>query len=136
MTKTKSKILIIEDECSLRKALADKFTKEGFMVIEAKDGEEGLKLALKEKPDLILLDIIMPKMDGITMLGKLREDKWGKDVRVIILTNLEDENKVMESVQKGAYDYLIKSDWKLEDVVKKAKEKLASYYWLKTWLKH
>ncbi len=117
-------ILIIEDEVSLRNALRDKFTREGFRIIEAKNGEEGLETALREHPALILLDIVMPKMDGMTMLSKLREDTWGKDAKVIMLTNLSDSEKIAESGEKGVYDYLVKSDWKIEDLVHKVKERL------------
>ncbi len=75
-TQTK-KILVVEDDVPELNALRDKFTREGFSILTAKNGEEGLAIALREHPDLILLDIIMPVMDGITMLVKLREDSWG-----------------------------------------------------------
>lgn len=118
------KILIIEDEDVLIDALFDKFTGSGFEVIKAKDGQEGYTSAIKHHPDLILLDIIMPVMDGMSMLEKLRSDPWGKDVKVILLTNLSDPGKVKQSLSKGVRDYLIKSDWKLDDIVKKVREKL------------
>lgn len=118
------KILIVEDEPGLLNALVDKFTHEGFVVLSAKDGQEGLEVALPEHPDLILLDIIMPVMDGMTMLRDLRKDPWGKNVPVILLTNLSEAEKVAESLSQGVYYYLVKSDWKLEDIVKKVKEKL------------
>jgi len=122
-TQTK-KILVVEDDVPELNALRDKFTREGFSILTAKNGEEGLAIALREHPDLILLDIIMPVMDGITMLVKLREDSWGGAVTVIILSNLADQEKVTEALTHGTHDYLVKSDWKLEDVVKKVKEKL------------
>ena len=125
MSKKVKKILIVEDETSSLKALVDKFNREGFKTIEAQDGEIGLKKALKEHPDLILLDIILPKMDGLTALKKLREDKWGKDALVILLTNLSDSKKVAEAVEHNACEYLVKSDWTIEDVVKRVKDKLA-----------
>ena len=118
------KILIVEDETSLRNALCEKLTREGFAILEAKNGEEGLEVALREHPDLILLDIIMPVMDGMTMLKKLREDAWGKNAKVIILTNLSDNDKMAEAITQGTFDCLIKSDRTLEDVVKKVKERL------------
>ncbi len=102
----------------------DKFKSEGFLVTSAKDGQEGLNLAITDHPDLILLDIIMPVMDGMTMLSQLRQDPWGKTVPVILLTNLSEAEKVVESLREGVYDYLVKSDWKLEDIVKKVREKL------------
>lgn len=115
---------IVEDEVSLLEVLSDKFVKEGFNVLQAKNGDEGLKVALAEHPDIILLDIIMPVMDGMTMLKKLREDSWGKDAKVIILTNLSDNEKTAQALDGGSDDYLVKSDWKIEDVVKKVEEKL------------
>lgn len=120
----KKTILIVEDELSLRSALSEKLSKEDFEILEANDGQEGLDIAFKEHPDLILLDIIMPIMDGIKMLSKLREDDWGKTVPVLILTNLSDEEKTSEAVEKGVSDYLIKSDYSLEDLMEKIKEKL------------
>jgi len=118
------KVLIIEDEESVLKVLSTKFTHEGFTVFEARDGEEGLELALKEKPDLIMLDVVMPRMDGLTMLKKLREDVWGKKVPVMILTNLSDDKNIAEAMIGGVYDFLVKSSWDIEDVIKRAKERL------------
>ena len=116
-------ILIIEDHASVRIALVEKFAHEGMKTIEAKDGEEGLEVALKEKPSIILLDIIMPKMSGMTMLEQLRKDPWGKTVPVIILTNLNPDDKIMrEIVEIEPVYYLVKADWKIEDVVNKVKE--------------
>ena len=118
-------VLIVEDEVSLIIALRDKFFHEGFTVLEAKNGEEGLGVALDKHPDMILLDIIMPVMDGITMLKKLRESgEWGKTAQVIILTNLNEAEKVSEAMAAGTYEYLVKSDWKIADIVNKVKEKL------------
>jgi DNA-binding response OmpR family regulator len=91
------KILIVEDEASLLKAFVQKFKDESFLTLEARDGIKGLEIALKEHPDLILIDIIMPKLDGIGMLKKIREDAWGKNVKVIMLTNLSDNKKLNEA---------------------------------------
>lgn len=118
------KILVVEDEISLLQALNLKLTKEGFHVLSARNGQEGLDVAFKEHPDLILLDIIMPIMDGMTMLKKLREDARGRDIPVFILTNLTGSEKVADALDNESFDFLVKSDWKLEDVVKKVKEKL------------
>lgn len=125
MSENKKKILIIEDEKPLRQALFDKFTREGFTTFQAKNGSEGLDMALKERPDLILLDIIMPKMDGLTMLKQLRSDEWGKKVPIIILTNLNDAENVAAAMEKGVYDFLVKSDWKLDELINRVKEKLS-----------
>lgn len=118
------KILIVEDDRVLLNLMHDQFVAEGFEVLVALDGKEGLDLALKTHPDLILVDILMPVMNGMDMTEKLREDEWGKNVKVIVLTNLNSEEKVAKFLEKGAYDYLIKSDWPLDEVVKKVKEKL------------
>ncbi len=118
------KILIVEDEESVINILSDKFSQEGFEILKARNGEEGLELALEKHPDLILLDIIMPKMDGITMLNKLREDEWGKEVPVVVLTNLSAADKKTKRVEKEVNEYLIKADWKLDDVVKKVEQEL------------
>jgi len=121
----KKRILIVEDEVAILRATSDRLTDEDYEMIEAKDGKAGLDLALKEHPDLILLDILMPKMDGVQVMKKLREDSWGKSVPVILLTKLDlDDQKLREIVQYGAAYYLVKRDWSLEDVVKKVKEVL------------
>lgn len=126
MAAQNKKILIVEDEQDLREALTDKLTREGFSVLEAKNGEEGLKVALAARPDLILLDIVMPVMDGMTMMKKLREEnEWGKNVSIILLTNLSATDQIISGIveDEPAY-YLVKSDWKIEDVVKKVRERL------------
>lgn len=110
---------VVEDEMSLRGALKEKLQKEGFEVVEASDGEEGLKLAIEKQPDCILLDILMPKMDGMTMLNRLRSIKEGKNIPVFVLTNVN--STVMDNRD---FEYLIKSDWKIEDIVEKIKAKL------------
>ncbi len=122
---TTKKILIIEDELPMLKALSDKFEREGFSVLEARNGEEGLKAALENKPDLILLDLFMPVMDGKAMMAKLRRDEWGKQVPIIILTNLNpDDTTLNEIMASGPSYYFIKSKWKLEDLIAKVKKEL------------
>jgi DNA-binding response OmpR family regulator len=123
--KKKKTILIVEDEQPLIKALNKKMLDSGFDTLQAEDGLTGLKLALEKKPDLILLDIIMPKLDGMSLLQKLRKDSRGKKIPVIILSNLSDADKAQEAEKRGVHDFLIKSDWRLEDVVAKVKERLA-----------
>jgi len=124
----KTKILIIEDEATISKTYAEELTDAGFFVITAMNGKTGLELALREKPNLILLDILMPVMDGLTMLDQLRaKDLYGKNVPIILLTNLSaSEEKIMKAIMKNepAY-YLVKSDWNLSDVVGKVKERLS-----------
>ena len=123
MTKTNGKkILIVEDELPLLKALSIKLTNEGFTVLQAQNGQIGLDLALKEHPDLILLDIVMPVMDGNTMNDKLRADDWGRTANVIFLTNVTDENKWANFL--GGRHYLVKSSWTIEDIVTEVKKQL------------
>lgn len=122
----KKRILIVEDEESVQKAISDALTNQEFATLVANDGEKGLEISLREHPDLILLDILMPKMDGMIMLKKLREDEWGKSVPVIILTNVNPTtSSVINSVlaNNPAY-YLVKSDVKLEGIIEKVKEVL------------
>lgn len=120
-------ILIVEDNLILLKTLTDNLIGEGFLPLQARDGEEGLAIALDRHPDLILLDILMPVMDGLTMMKKLRtKDAWGKKVPIILLTNLSpDEEKIMKSIveDEPAY-YLVKTDNKISDVIEKIKERL------------
>lgn len=127
MKKEKTKILIVEDDSILLKTLAAHFSEEDFTVFKARDGEEGLQLALKKHPDLILLDLIMPKMDGATMFDKLLDDNWGRGVPVIMLTNNDDSETIVKNVQHGISDYLIKSEHSLDDIVKKVKERLGIF---------
>ena len=123
LTNHKKKILIIEDEAILLELFADKFVSENFETFQSTTAEEGIKLALKNKPDLILLDILLPKMDGLAMLKKLRVDPWGKNVPVIILSNVTDQQKVSEAMRLGVYDdYIVKTDLILNDLAKQVKE--------------
>ena len=121
----KKKILIIEDEKPIVDVLVKKITEAGFYAISANDGKEGLEKAFGENPDLVLLDIVLPVMDGMTLLTKLREDERGKNIPVIILTNLDSGDKVEECRKKGVYDYLVKTEWSLEEVVEKIKKALS-----------
>lgn len=118
------KILLVEDEEFIVESIYNKLIAEGFDVIKAKNGFEGLQKASENHPDLILLDIIMPDMDGITMLKKLREDEWGKTAKIIMLTNLSDADKIAEVMTLGVSDFLVKANWELKDVVKLIKNKL------------
>ena len=122
MTELNKKILIAEDDGSLLSALQERFMDEGFSVVAVRDGEEGLAAVEKEKPDLLLLDIRMPKMDGITMVRELKKN--GIDLPIIFLTNLDDIEHVSEAMGVSKADYLIKSDWNMDDVIARVKEKL------------
>ena len=120
-------VLVVEDEPLMLKALCAKLKLEGFPVLEAKDGEEGLNSALVNHPDIILLDLHMPKMDGMTMMHKLRTDGWGKNVPIIILTNYDtkDQNLLEVITDQPSY-YLMKADTPIEDVLVKIREVLES----------
>lgn len=124
---TVRKILIVEDEHSLQLALSDALTAKGFVCVSAADGMEGLHVALQEKPDLIMLDLIMPKVDGFDMLKKLRADSWGRNARVLVLTNLSADNseRVRAAVETYPEYYLVKSDWSINDIIKKTEELLS-----------
>ncbi len=125
MSNDTKKILIVEDEVAMRHALADKFKNSGFEVFTAPDGEAGLAVANKKKPDLVMLDILMPKMDGISLTKNIREgNSWGKEVPIIMLTNLTDPDSVSEVAGYGVFDFLVKTDWRLDDVVNLVKKKL------------
>jgi len=117
-------ILVIEDEASLVKVLTDALKLEKFKVLSARNGHDGLALALKNHPDLILLDIVMPIMDGLEVLKKLRANSWGKTVPVIILSNLSEADKTAQAMEHGVHDYLVKTDWTLEQIVKQIKNRL------------
>lgn len=118
------KILIVEDDAALREALTIALEGEGFKALKAKDGEEGLKRARADAPDLILLDIVMPKMDGLTVMQKLQEKSETKNIPIIFLTNLSDVDTISKVVKQGMFDYLVKADWDIEDLVGLVKKKL------------
>ena len=121
------KILIVEDDRQLRRALAVKLASEGFSVLEAVDGHEGLSIAMSEHPHLILLDLMLPKMDGMTVLEELRSEKnvWGKDVPVFIITNLgETDQRRIRAQELKVIEYIDKSRYQLDEIVKKVSEVL------------
>ena len=117
----KSKILIVEDEEILLAALQEELSQGGYDIAGASNGEEGLVQAKSFKPDLILLDLVMPKMDGMEALKRLKEDGETKDVPVIILTNLSDYERISEALSLGAKDYLVKANYSLSDLLQKVK---------------
>ena len=118
----KKKILIIEDEATLQRALSEFLTAEGFEVVGASDGEEGLNMAKTKNPDLILLDIILPKKDGYEVLAEIKKDEKIDKVPVVLLTNLETAEDIQKAFDAGATTYLVKSNYRLEDIAKKIKE--------------
>ena len=120
-------LLIVEDEKTLADTLEERLISEGFEVLKASDGGVGLKFALDKHPDLILLDLLMPKVDGLTMLSELRKDTWGKSASVIILTNVESSDKVADTMGLGfgnVFEYMLKTNWSLDEMVLRIKERL------------
>lgn len=118
------KILFVEDEPTLQKTLSLALTQEGYDIQNALDGEIGLKLAREIKPDLILLDLILPKMDGFEVLEELKKDDDLKDIPVIVLTNLESSQDIERALALGANTYLVKANYDLKEVIEKVKENI------------
>lgn len=117
-------VLIVEDEQSMLRALKNKLEHAGYVVHGANDGEEALVSIRSSRPDLVLLDLIMPKMDGISVLRQLKADEALRSVPVVILTNLSSGDKVAEAMQLGTFDFLVKANYSLDDVLKKVVDRL------------
>ncbi len=121
------RVLIVEDEKTLAEMYSDKFKHEGFEVLLAEDGEKGLKMAFDEKPDILVLDILLPKKEGLEVLKEVRESgDWGKKVPIIMFTNLDSSDYILNAVDKyhPSY-YFTKADVDLNEIVNRAKELLA-----------
>lgn len=116
------KIVFIEDETTLQKMLTAALQGAGYSVVAASDGEAGLAAVRAEKPDLVLLDLILPKMDGFTVLREIKKDELIAHIPVIVLTNLESAEDVEKVVGLGATTYLVKANYDLPDIVLKVKE--------------
>lgn len=122
----KQTILIIEDEKDMLRILTKRFRMEKLHVLTASNGRDGLSVALEKRPDIIVLDVIMPHMDGLTMMKELRQDSWGKTVPIIFLTNLSENSELAELASTEDFtDYLIKVEWRLEDIVAKVNKILS-----------
>jgi CheY-like chemotaxis protein len=118
-------VLVVEDDPALNFSLTAKLKKEGFETISADNGIDGLEKALHNKPDLIVLDILMAKMDGFAMMERLRQDAWGKDVPVIIVTNLIEEHFHDKAKQYNIASVLVKTNNDLNSIMGKIKEALS-----------
>lgn len=116
------RILFIEDESALQKTFGEILKQEGYQMISALDGEVGLELAKNQKPDLILLDLVLPKLHGFEVLQQLAKDHQTKQIPVIVLTNLEAMEDVEKTLKLGATTYLVKENYSLEEIVKKIKK--------------
>jgi len=112
-------ILIIEDDKFLRELIAQKLFKEGYNIIEAIDGEEGIKKVKEEKPNLVLLDLILPGIDGFEVLSQIKEDSSLAQIPVIILSNLGQKEDVEKGLKLGAIDFLIKAHFTPGEIIEK-----------------
>lgn len=121
-SQNKKTILLVEDDPLLVKMYSTKFTKEGYNVVSAEDGEKGLQMALNQKVDLILLDVMMPKLSGIDLLTRLRQDPKGKEVLVIVFSNLTQVDEAQKALALGAKEYLIKANLTPSQLVAKIKQ--------------
>lgn len=124
MVGTKKSILLIEDEQSLSRILLERLTDNGYDVKVAIQGEEGWQKTKIEKPDLVLLDIILPRLDGFVYLKRLRAHKGLKDTPVIILSNLGSDDDVQMGYELGAMDFLVKSNHSLDAIVERVNKEM------------
>lgn len=124
MEKDKIHVLLVEDDVFLSGIYQKKFEMDGFKVSTANNGEKGLADVKKKKPDIVLLDVLLPKLDGFAVLERLKADVAVKNIPVILLTNLGQKDDVEKGLQAGAADYLIKAHFKPSEVVDKIKKVL------------
>ncbi len=118
------KILFIEDESALHRTFGEILKEEGYEMISALNGEIGLKLAKTKNPDLILLDLILPNLNGFEVLKAIKENERTKGIPVIVLTNLEKIDDVEKAIELGANAYLIKANYSLEEIKEKIRKTL------------
>ena len=118
------KILLIEDEKILAEMYQDRFVQAGFKVYSTSEAEKGLKLVKKEKPDLVVLDILLPRGNGIFFLQQIRKDPTISSTSIIVFSNFDDPETKKQALELGAKDYLIKTDYTPQEIIKKIKEYL------------
>jgi len=123
MEKTK-KILLVEDDTGFRKAISECFEETEFLIVSAVDGEDGLAKIKEENPDLILLDILLPKLDGVEMARKLREA--GDKTPIIFLTNVKNDDRISEAMEvtQAQADYIVKTDVSVKDIIDRIRKRL------------
>ena len=126
MSEIKARILLAEDDRILRKAATARLRQHGFTILTAEDGEEALRLARAEAPDLVLLDLIMPKMQGFEVLRALKADPATASIPVVVLSNLGQEHDVTQTSEAGAVAYLVKANLSLDELVQRVEAVLAS----------
>jgi DNA-binding response OmpR family regulator len=124
--KMQKKVLIIEDDVNVMKVLMTRLSDEGFSVLAATTGEEGLKMALSEHPNIILIDIILPKMNGIEVVEQLRNDAWGKEARIIAVSNLTDQTSMRKMEKMNVIKYIVKTDLSVEKLIEVVKKEVFS----------
>ena len=122
MTNQKQKILIVEDDRFLHDLSKKKFINEGYQVVSAFNGKEALERAQTELPTLIVLDILLPEIDGMDVLEGLKKDPKTRNIPVIIVSNYSDRERIQQGLKLGATDYMIKAHFSPDDIVKKVKE--------------
>ena len=118
------KILFVEDEESLQKVMGEMLEQNDYQMLRALDGEAGISAAKKELPDLILLDLILPKKNGFEVLEALKQDATTKNIPVIVMTNLEGSTEIERALSLGATTYMVKANYKLEEVLAKIQDAL------------
>lgn len=119
------KILLVEDEPALQESFKQAFSGKEYECLQAMDGEEGLALMRSAKPDLVLLDLVLPKKHGFEVLKEIKNDANLKDIPVIVLTNLENSEDVEKALELGATTYLVKANYPLDEIVRKVEEALS-----------
>ena len=122
MPNINKKILIVEDDKDFLSILKIKFTEEGFLVVTAENGEEGIETAAEENPDMIISDVLMPRLDGIEMAKKIKNAN--PSALIMFLTNLKDAEYIEKIKNFGGFDYIIKSESRISEIVEKSKAKL------------
>ncbi len=123
--KKEIKILIVEDDPLTLTVLSKELGNEGFCIFEATDGKQAIDKALGECPDVILLDIIIPEIDGLAVFKKLRNKGCCKDTPIILLTNFEKTEAITDALEMGKCDFMIKTDWDIKDIIKRVKTHLS-----------
>ncbi len=121
MAEGRKKVLIIEDDDHISKVYEIKLSKENVDTVVARDGEEGVKMVASEKPDLVLLDLMIPKKDGFTVLEEVKKTDLGKTIPILVLSNLGQQGDIERAVSMGAADYFIKVNLSIQEVIDKVK---------------
>jgi DNA-binding response OmpR family regulator len=114
-------VLIVEDDDNIREMYADAFTLAGIQVYQARNGQEGVDLALEHHPDAILMDIMMPGMNGHIAVNTIRKDPWGKNAKVVFLTNMSDAENVVHAVEQNCEEFIIKANTTIKEVLSKVR---------------